>query len=261
VTDAKVYSLLERTREPDMLPSRMTRVVLAVLGLCVLAGSALAVDPLLLLKKKKLAVSATKPALRAAVAKSQQYIRPPVVARTKVAPKIGLHAPATSIALPSADPVPIVTGKPTMIALTGDWSVFAATTDNSKTCFSATQPKDTAPRPQDRAPTFVYLTDGGTGRVKHELTFKLGFSSRPVEVTANVDGQDFKLLASGDLAYPPDDKSQQDLLLAMRHGHTMLLRSRLVDGQTAITDSISLLGVDDSMHLADWACLDGSISH
>jgi hypothetical protein len=41
----------------------------------------------------------------------------------------------------------------------------------------------------------------------------------------------------------------------------MLLRSTLADGQTsAITDSISLLGVDESMHLADWACLDGSLA-
>jgi len=43
----------------------------------------------------------------------------------------------------------------------------------------------------------------------------------------------------------------------MRRGHTLLVRTSLASqAATPVTDSISLLGIDDSIRLLDRACTD-----
>ena len=180
----------------------------------------------------------------------------------KVVSKMASATAPASITPASAPPAStvLVPGKPVLLALTGDWSVFAADLNGSRTCYSATQPKDTVPRSSDRLPAYVYLTTKSASAISHELTIKLGIAARGDGVVANVDGHDFKLLAKGDVAYPPDAKTDADLLFAMRHGHTMMLHTALSSGAGAIVDSISLLGVDDSLRMIDRACIGATAS-
>lgn len=208
------------------------------------------------------------------VAARPPVARPQVIARPRYVPKLAFRAPAprplaprttasitplrTVTLAPPATSVIVDGGKPALVALTGDWSVFAASVNGARSCFSATQPKDSAPRLPDRSPAYVYLASLPGGKQKRELTIKLGFNATPASaVTANVDGHDYPLQAAGDVAYPPNDSSQRDLLQAMRHGHTLLVRSTLASqAAAAVTDSISLLGMNDSMRLLDKACAD-----
>ena len=237
---------------------RQFRTGLVVLAICGLASLGAQAAGVLLLVKKP-APRPAAPAIAHAVPAKAAVIRP------KIAPKLAFRAPAPRlpqavpakpvVLTPSIAPALTDASRPVLVAMTGDWSVFAASADGNKTCFSATQPKDSEPKQDSRAPSFVYLTSNSAGTVKQELTIKLGFSAPAGVVAANVDGRDFALLAAGDVAYAPNEQAQLDLLTAMRHGHTMVLRTTLSGyAAGAVIDSISLLGVDDSMRLIEKAC-------
>lgn len=224
---------------------------LIALALCAVAGSALAVSPV---KKKPLPL----PIPVAHIAK------PPVTASVRPVPKLAFRAPQPKLPPPAvgqhvmhtppAAPAAAAADKPTLLAQSGDWSAFRATSDGAPTCYSATQPKDTEPSQHGRSPVYFYLTSYSPGSIKHELTVKLGLAAPANGATANVDGQDFHLITKSGVAYPPDDRTQQDLLQAMRRGHTLLLKTGINAG--VVTDSFSLLGVEDSMRASDAACSD-----
>ena len=238
---------------------RLAKYGVIAVGLCALAGSAIAVSPV----KKKLL---PKPKLVAhAVVTRPVVVKPPPLARFKTIPKFAFRAPQPRLPSPSpARPVTLTApavphvidpAKPTLLAQSGDWSAFRASTGGGQTCFSATQPKDTVPKQQGRAAAYVYLTNSWPGGVKHELTIQLGLNAPASGVTANVDGHDFRLAASGGVAYPPDTGTQQAMLQAMRHGHTLILKTDL-NGSGVVTDSFSLLGVEDALRATDYACIE-----
>ena len=181
---------------------------------------------------------------------------PRLALRVPVAPvqRAALTPPATIvIAQAPADP-----SKPQLLALSGDWSAFRAGDDRGRTCFGVTRPKDSSPRQASRDSVYLYLTDAPPDHVKHELTFKLGLDADSSSVIANVDGKDFQLAAKSGIAYPPDERTQREMLQAMRRGHTLVLHTG--SGTSAVTDSFSLLGLDDSMRASDQACAEVSAS-
>ena len=236
---------------------RMAGFGLVAAGLAMLSGDAQAIDPRLLKKRPV----ATRPVAHVVVQAAPKLQTRSVVQKTVVAAKVPTRATAPMPSVPSpvtsaqavADP-----DKPVLVALSGDWSVFAATKNGAKTCYTATQPKDTVPKLPDRSQAYVYLAGVPSNSVKHELTIKLGLAAPVSGVTANIDGRDFKLATAGDVAYPKDAHALADLLDAMRRGHTLLLRTTLASATQPdpVTDSISLLGIDDSVRLIDRACLD-----
>lgn len=223
--------------------------------LSVLAGQAIAAGvlikrPLWVKPKPRIAVQAVAPRPRIAA-------RPPAPA-ARLTPKYAFHprtviAAASSVPLnpPTLPPAPVDPSKPQLLALNGDWSMFRFVKDGRRTCFAATKPKDSVPRQQAREQAYFYVTDATPGSVKHELTFKLGLSA--TSAMATVDGRDFQLAASNGLAYPPDEHTQKDLLQALRHGHTLILKSDQ-PGSTAVVDSYSLLGIEQSLRATDQAC-------
>jgi len=233
--------------------SRTTGFALIALGLVVVVSGALAFDPRLQKKKKLLAkphanLAAVKPARGSA----------PVNPRTPGQPKVALGAAPPSVPAQPASPLApafVAPGQPVLLAFASDWSIFRAEKDGAKTCYSATQPKDTAPQQAARGPVYLYVTSYAPGTIKHELTVNLGFNVPKEGVTATIDGQDFPLSVGGDLAFPPNSQIQRDLLLAMRRGHTMLIRSSLGGAQSGVlTDAFSMLGVDDALRVIDAAC-------
>ena len=243
-------------RSAQLLSFGMIGVLLTVLASDAPAAGVLNKKLLLLPKPRPRAVAHYVPPKPA-------YVRPPVVAFVRPVPRYVYHAPLAAVPVqhaaltaPPPPSAPLDPSKPQLLALNGDWSVFRAITDGGRTCYSATQPKDSAPRQAAREPVYFYLTNTTPGSVKHELTFKLGFAMAAGTVIANVDGRDFQLAASSGIAYPPDEHIQKDLLQAMRRGHTLLLKTSLGGG--SVTDSFSLLGIDESLRATDQACAEVS---
>ena len=195
--------------------------------------------------------------------------RPPVAARPPVKVALARPAPYRPPALvPQAKPVSLTPATqtpqalvarpdgPQLLARKSDWSVFRAISGDSRTCFAATRPKDSSPRLANRKQPFLYLTTYAPGDVRNEVTFKLGM---PLEtgssVVAVIDGRNYRLAASGDMAYPKDIGGQRAILDGLRRGSSLTLRTALADAPI-MTDAFSLLGLAAAMKASDEACID-----
>ncbi len=195
--------------------------------------------------------------------------RPPVAAKPPV--KVALARPAPyrpPAPVPQAKPVSLTPATqtppallarpdgPQLLARKSDWSVFRAISGDSRTCFAATRPKDSAPRLANRKQPFLYLTTYAPGDVRNEVTFKLGM---PLEtgstVVAVIDGRNYRLAASGDMAYPKDIGGQRAILDGLRRGSSLTLRTAMADAPI-MTDAFSLLGLAAAMKASDEACVD-----
>ena len=209
-----------------------------------------------------------KTAFRAPLAK------PPVAARPPV--KVALARPAPyrpALVVPQGEPVSLTPATqtpqtiaprpdgPELLARKSDWSVFRAISGDSRTCFAATRPKDSSPRLANRKQPFLYLTTYAPGDVRNEVTFKLGMPLEPgSNVVAVIDGRNYRLAASGDMAYPKDIGGQRAMLDGLKRGSSLTLRTALADapagGAPIMTDAFSLLGLAAAMKASDEACID-----
>ena len=199
--------------------------------------------------------------------------RQQVLGRLRALPKAAFRAsqakpPIASVARPasltapavrSIAPAEIVPGKPVLLSQKGDWSVFRAEINGTRTCFATTQPKDSAPRLSARKTAYFYFTSYRPGEVRNEITIKLGLNATPVnKITAVVDGRDYPMAAAANLAFAPDAGAQMVLLEAMRHGTTLVLQTGNADGSPMVSDAFSLLGLAAALKATDEAC-SGSI--
>lgn len=196
---------------------------------------------------------AAKPPVKVALARPAPYRPPALVPQAKpVSLTPATQTPQALVARPDG---------PQLLARKSDWSVFRAISGDSRTCFAATRPKDSSPRLANRKQPFLYLTTYAPGDVRNEVTFKLGM---PLEtgsaVVAVIDGRNYRLAASGDMAYPKDIGGQRAMLDGLRRGSSLTLRTALADAPAGsapiMTDAFSLLGLAAAMKASDEACIE-----
>ncbi len=208
-----------------------------------------------------------KTAFRAPVVRPAPPAKAPIrVALARPAPYRPAPGPAiakpVSLAPAAIAPPPVVVrpGGPALLAQNGDWSVFRAISADNRTCFAATRPKDSSPRLADRKPVFLYLTTYAPGDVRNEVTFKLGMPLGADEtVIAVIDGRNYRLGSSGDMAYPKDLGGQKAMLDGLRRGTSLTLRTAKADAPAGspptMTDAFSLLGLAAAVKASDEACI------
>jgi hypothetical protein len=217
-------------------------------------------------KPAKRPVVAARPAAKPAATRQRLLARlrtlpreafraPPPRDATRAVVPILAHPAAVS---PPAPPPALLTVRPdapVLLAQRGDWSVFRASLGDTRTCFAATQPKDSAPRLLNRTPVYLYLTSYVPGGIRDEMTVKLGFVVPPgSSLTATINGRGYRLAAKGDVAFPADAGSQRSLLDAMRHGAALQLMTVARDGSQTMTDAFSLLGLAAALQDTTSAC-------
>jgi len=196
-----------------------------------------------------------RPPVRLALVRPTPYR--PVAAAPLVKPVSLPPDPAAALAPPSRPDGAV------LLAQKGDWSVFRRISGDSRTCFVATRPKDSSPRLADRKPVYLYLTSYAPGDTRNEVTIKLGMPVESEEVVvAVVDGYNYRLAASGDMAYAMDIGGQRAMLEGMRHGNSLTLRMVKADAAPGsaplMTDAFSLLGLATALKLSDAACAEVS---
>ena len=66
-------------------------------------------------------------------------------------------------------------GKPSQVASYGDWGVFVAQGDKTKTCYALATPKERAPSGLKRDPAYVFISSRPGENVREEVSIIMGF--------------------------------------------------------------------------------------
>ncbi len=163
---------------------------------------------------------------------------------------IGVLAASTSYAAAQA--------APTSIGAFKAWNAYVSADGDSKTCFAASQP--TASKytrtVSNRGDTFFMITTIPSKSINNEASTIIGFPFKAgSDVTANVDGTDFKMFfndAAGETAWAVPDQ-EPTLIEAMKKGTKLTVTSTSGRG-TGVTDSYSLSGVTAALDAVTKEC-------
>ena len=162
---------------------------------------------------------------------------------------IGALAASTSLAVAQA---------PTSIGTFKAWSAYVSTEGGDKTCFAAAQPTNSkySRSISSRGDTFFMVTTIPTKSIHNEASTIIGFPFKAgSDVTANVDGSDFKMFfndAAGETAWSVPD-TEPTLIEAMKKGSKLTVASTSSRG-TDVTDNYSLSGVTAALDAVAKEC-------
>ncbi|MGH6851633.1 MAG: invasion associated locus B family protein, partial [Methylocella sp.] len=88
-------------------------------------------------------------------------------------------------------------GKPSKLASYGDWGVFVAQGEKSKTCYALATPKERAPSGLKRDPAYVFISNRPSENVREEVSLIMGFPMKEAGARAEIAGSGFALIAKG----------------------------------------------------------------
>lgn len=135
-----------------------------------------------------------------------------------------------------------------------DWKTYRHTQRGEMLCFAVTRASEHKPSGEDRGTPFFYVTAWPKAGIKAEVSIMLGYApERGAEVTADISGNSFTLVADGDRAYIGNADEEQQLLDAMRRGKTMTVQGT-TDSGTRSRDVFSLSGATASIQAITSSC-------
>ncbi len=147
---------------------------------------------------------------------------------------------------------------PTPIATFKAWGAYSSTEGSDKTCFAASQPTSSkySRTIGSRGDTYFMITTIPSKSIKNEASTIIGFPFKAgSDVTANVDGTDFKMFfndAAGETAWSVPD-TEPTLIDAMKKGTKLTVSSTSSRG-TDVTDTYSLSGVTAALDAVAKQC-------
>ncbi len=147
---------------------------------------------------------------------------------------------------------------PTSIGAFKAWNAYVSNDANGKTCFAASQPQSSkySRSISRRGDTFFMITTIPSKSIHNEASTIIGFPFKAgSDVTANVDGTDFKMFfndAAGQTSWAVPD-TEPTLIEAMKKGSKMTVSSMSGRG-TEVTDSYSLSGVTAALDAVTKEC-------
>lgn len=122
-----------------------------------------------------------------------------------------------------------------------NWNVFTINQDGKKICYIASLPKSKKGNYKRRDEPYFLVTH--RGNKQDEVSTSSGYpynQKKDVEVT--IDGKKYKLFTKGELAWAPDSKQDNDMVVDMRKGNRMTVKGYSRLGTYSI-DTYSLAGV------------------
>jgi hypothetical protein len=145
------------------------------------------------------------------------------------------------------------TGKPSQLASYGDWGVFLAQGENSKTCYALATPKDRAPPGLKRDPAYVFISNRPGENVREEVSIIMGFPMKEVGASAEIAGSDFALIAKGANAWIKNQAEEPKFIDAMKKGAKLIVKASSLRGHVT-TDSYSLAGLAQALDRVEKEC-------
>ena len=167
----------------------------------------------------------------------------PASAKTKPAPKAEQSGAA------SAD----TTGKPSQLASYGDWGVFLAQSDKSKTCYALATPKDRAPAGLKRDPAYFFISNRPGENVREEISVIMGFSMKEGSGRAEIGGTGFALIVAGANAWIKNQAEEAKFVDALKKGSKLIVKAASLRGHVT-TDSYSLNGLSQALERVEKEC-------
>ena len=145
------------------------------------------------------------------------------------------------------------TGKPSQLASYGDWGVFLAQGEKTKTCYALATPKDRAPPGLKRDPAYVLIANRPGENVREEVSIIMGFPMKEGEGRAEIAGSGFALIAKGANAWIKNQAEEAKFVDALKKGAKLIVKASSLKGH-ATTDSYSLAGLAQALERVAKEC-------
>jgi invasion protein IalB len=145
------------------------------------------------------------------------------------------------------------TGKPSQLASYGDWGVFLAQGEKSKTCYALAAPKDRAPSGLKRDPAYVFISNRPGENVRGEVSIIMGFPVKEGAAHADIGGTGFDLVAKGANAWIKNQAQEPQFVDALKKGSKLVVKAPSAKGRMTI-DSYSLAGLSQALDRIDKEC-------
>lgn len=131
---------------------------------------------------------------------------------------------------------------PTLIGTYGDWSAYSFMEGGNKVCYMVSQPKKAEGNYTQRGDIFALVTHRPAEKTKNVFSYITGYTYKDgSDVTVSVDNTNFTLFTQKDMAWTPDQDSDNRLADALRKGSKMVVKGTSTRG-TLTTDTFSLKG-------------------
>jgi invasion protein IalB len=171
--------------------------------------------------------------------------------KTKSVPKVDQKVDQSAAA--SADNKKA--GKPSQLAKYGDWGVFLAQGEKSKTCYALAAPKERAPSGLKRDPAYVFISSRPADNVRQEISIIMGFEVKEGGAArADISGgPGFDLVAKGPNAWIKSQAEEPQFVEALKKGSKLIVKAPSLKGHVT-TDSYSLAGLSQALERVEKEC-------
>ena len=164
--------------------------------------------------------------------------------------RFGLLAAALTVGLATS----AMAQTPTLIGNYGDWSAYSFTENGNKVCYMVSQPTKAQGNYTKRGDIFALVTHRPGENTKNVFSYITGYTYKEgSDVTVEVNGERFTLFTQKDMAWTPDQASDNRLAEAIRKGSNLVVKGTSSRG-TLTTDTFSLKGSSGAHDAISKAC-------
>jgi invasion protein IalB len=143
--------------------------------------------------------------------------------------------------------------KPSQAGSFGDWGVFVARGEKSKTCYALASPKERAPAGLNRDPAYLFVSTRPGENVREEFSVIFGFPAKEDSAKAEVSGASFALIAKGSNAWIKNQAEESRLIDALKKGSKLVIKAASARGNVT-TDTYSLSGLSQALEKVEKEC-------
>ena len=143
---------------------------------------------------------------------------------------------------------------PTLIGNFGDWAAYSFTENDKKVCYMVSQPTKAEGNYSQRGDIFALITHRPGENTKNVFSYITGYTYKDGgDVTVEVNNEKFTLFTDKDMAWTPDQATDDKLTNAIRKGSKLVVKGTSSRG-TLTTDTFSLKGSGDAHDAINKAC-------
>jgi len=144
-------------------------------------------------------------------------------------------------------------GRPSQLGIYGDWGVYFAEGEKSKTCYALAMPKGRSPPGLTRDPAYIFISNRPEENVRQEIAVMMGFPLKESGAQAEVSGSRFALIAKGPNAWIKNTTEEAHFVEALKKGAKLVVKAASTKGRVT-TDSYSLAGLSQALERIDKEC-------
>jgi invasion protein IalB len=152
-----------------------------------------------------------------------------------------------------SEPAPEAAGRPSQLGIYGDWGVYFAEGEKSKTCYALATPKGRSPPELTRDPAYIFISNRPEENVRQEISVIMGFPLKESGAHAEVSGSRFALIAKGANAWIKNTAEETHFVEALKKGAKLVVKAASTKGRVT-TDSYSLAGLSQALERIDKEC-------